>query len=388
MVKMMTYSEANSVLGSSLTPANRCLTKSVAIASGAAEDPLSSYASNRLVPASVVQPAQHDVAEQFFLDENNNRTKQLTITVTPITQEVTYRTIVVLNGEVVKEDPGSQVFPYRNWDYSTRVDPNNIIYFPSSHTTQIDKDTTTGIWTHHVTLNQKDTDGIQCTVNNTVDDQSQYQVDPITLTIKLKNEYEQFFIDQNGNYTTTLTVSVELDALEASYQTVIIENGVNVYKGARPDQGIVFPYNDYHRDEYKFIDPDGMYDNFNSSSQSCNPDYDQSTGIWTHYIKFTRKSTGIETYCSIYNYVRKPTGGDWEEINHIWVTFQRKYKITFREESQFGGDVISEDYYSSGETPIPPTAPQHAGYTHTGWTPTIVPVSSNATYYATYQSVS
>lgn len=55
MQKMMTYGEANEVLESSLTPSNRCLTKSVAIANNAKEDPLSSYSSNRLVPASAVE---------------------------------------------------------------------------------------------------------------------------------------------------------------------------------------------------------------------------------------------------------------------------------------------------------------------------------------------
>lgn len=55
MQKMMTYGEANQILESSLTPSNRCLTKSVAIANNAKEDPLSSYSSNRLVPASAVE---------------------------------------------------------------------------------------------------------------------------------------------------------------------------------------------------------------------------------------------------------------------------------------------------------------------------------------------
>ena len=56
MLKMMTYSEANSILGSSLTPTNRCLTKSVAISAGAAETPLADFTSNRLVPATKVEP--------------------------------------------------------------------------------------------------------------------------------------------------------------------------------------------------------------------------------------------------------------------------------------------------------------------------------------------
>lgn len=70
MLKMMTYGEANQVLGSSLTPTNRCLTKSVAIEAGAAEDPLASFTSNRLVPASVVQPGQQDVIEPYFVLED------------------------------------------------------------------------------------------------------------------------------------------------------------------------------------------------------------------------------------------------------------------------------------------------------------------------------
>ena len=57
MQKMMTYSEANSVLGSSLTPANRCLSKAVAIANDADPDLLANFDNARLVPASVVELA-------------------------------------------------------------------------------------------------------------------------------------------------------------------------------------------------------------------------------------------------------------------------------------------------------------------------------------------
>lgn len=55
MEKMMTYSEANEVLGVSLSPSSRCLSKAVAIDNGANPDPLANFANARLVPASVVE---------------------------------------------------------------------------------------------------------------------------------------------------------------------------------------------------------------------------------------------------------------------------------------------------------------------------------------------
>lgn len=55
MERMMTYSEANEVLGVSLSPSSRCLSKAVAIDNGANPDPLANFANSRLVPASVVE---------------------------------------------------------------------------------------------------------------------------------------------------------------------------------------------------------------------------------------------------------------------------------------------------------------------------------------------
>lgn len=76
MQKMMTYSEANSVLESSLTPANRCLSKAVAIANDADEDLLADFANARLVPASVVEPGVHWIdehtIEHYFVDDSGN----------------------------------------------------------------------------------------------------------------------------------------------------------------------------------------------------------------------------------------------------------------------------------------------------------------------------
>ena len=55
MERMMTYSEANSVLEVSLSPSNRCLSKAVAIDNGANPDPLANFDNARLVPASIVE---------------------------------------------------------------------------------------------------------------------------------------------------------------------------------------------------------------------------------------------------------------------------------------------------------------------------------------------
>ena len=77
MQKMMTYSEANEVLGVSLSPTNRCLSKAVAIANDADADLLADFADARLVPANVVEPGTHWIDEHtidhYFVDENGDR---------------------------------------------------------------------------------------------------------------------------------------------------------------------------------------------------------------------------------------------------------------------------------------------------------------------------
>jgi len=54
MKKMMTYTEANQVLGTSLSPNNYCICKQTAIENGADTTPLTTFEYNRLVPASAV----------------------------------------------------------------------------------------------------------------------------------------------------------------------------------------------------------------------------------------------------------------------------------------------------------------------------------------------
>ena len=79
MLKMMTYSEANAVLGSSLSPNNYCICKSTAISNGADSSPLSSFASNRLVPASAVRLPGATTYTIRFLDWDNTVLKTETV---------------------------------------------------------------------------------------------------------------------------------------------------------------------------------------------------------------------------------------------------------------------------------------------------------------------
>lgn len=104
MQKMMTYSEANSVLGSSLTPANRCLSKAVAIANDANPDLLANFDNARLVPASVIEQNTHwideHVIEHYFVDENgNNIGTSLNITVPKSAAYYIVRTKALLDGQ-------------------------------------------------------------------------------------------------------------------------------------------------------------------------------------------------------------------------------------------------------------------------------------------------
>ena len=60
MERMMTYGGSEGAneklqIDPPLTPANRCLSKAVAIDNGANPDPLANFANSRLVPASLVE---------------------------------------------------------------------------------------------------------------------------------------------------------------------------------------------------------------------------------------------------------------------------------------------------------------------------------------------
>lgn len=72
MVRMMTYKEANQILGCALSPNYRCICKKTAIANRAQENPLAPFTQNRLVPVKTAGMA-HGVAKKHhvvILDEN------------------------------------------------------------------------------------------------------------------------------------------------------------------------------------------------------------------------------------------------------------------------------------------------------------------------------
>lgn len=74
-MRMMTYKEANQILGSSLSPNNRCICKSTAINNYAEPSPLSPYASNRLVPVSKVSLIKYTIT--YIVDGNTYATYQV-----------------------------------------------------------------------------------------------------------------------------------------------------------------------------------------------------------------------------------------------------------------------------------------------------------------------
>ena len=112
MQKMMTYSEANSVLEVSLSPNNRCLSKAVAIANDANPDLLASFANNRLVPASVVEKAAHAEVLHFFCDENgNNLGTNYTVNVPEGQGAFVVYTRILVNGQT----PSTSWFNLVSW---------------------------------------------------------------------------------------------------------------------------------------------------------------------------------------------------------------------------------------------------------------------------------
>lgn len=110
MAKMMTYGEANNVLGSSLSPSNRCLSKSVAVNAGAATDPLAGYSNNRLVPASSITPAHVPTIEHYFVLSDGTYSTNPTIYVGMNDMSATWQTVLIVDGEVyiTDEDMTSQ----------------------------------------------------------------------------------------------------------------------------------------------------------------------------------------------------------------------------------------------------------------------------------------
>lgn len=111
MQKMMTYSEANSVLESSLSPTNRCLSKAVAIANDANPDLLANFENNRLVSASLIEKTTHwldeHIVEHYFVDENGNKIgdgKSLSITLPQHGEVLVVRTKALLDGQPFPDD--------------------------------------------------------------------------------------------------------------------------------------------------------------------------------------------------------------------------------------------------------------------------------------------
>lgn len=77
MVRMMSYKEANRILGSTLTPSNRCIAKHTALENHAQRAPLEAFAYNRLVP--VKSGNKEWVIKQYHIiyqDENGNQLKE------------------------------------------------------------------------------------------------------------------------------------------------------------------------------------------------------------------------------------------------------------------------------------------------------------------------
>lgn len=110
MAKMMTYGEANSVLESSLSPSNRCLSKAVAVNAGAATDPLAGYSNNRLVPASSITPAHVPTIEHYFVSSDGTYSTNPTIYVGMNDMSATWQTVLIIDGEIyiTDEDMSSQ----------------------------------------------------------------------------------------------------------------------------------------------------------------------------------------------------------------------------------------------------------------------------------------
>lgn len=329
MLKMMTYGEANQVLGSSLTPTNRCLTKSVAIEAGAAEDPLASFTSNRLVPASVVQPGHHVVIENYFVLEDGTYSTNPTVNIGLNDTHAIFRSILFVDGEIYKttEDmtsPDSKAFASKYEFISSGCDVggNTIVPMiqPSSDTYDT-YDPDTGIFEHKIKLQRIGAEGAQgtvaCSVSKTgltnvtwMDDMHTIYITLVRTAAPPPTTYNIRFLDYDGTILKTQTVE----------------------EGNTPTAP-----NDPTRTDY----------NFTGWSPTISP------------------ATQDQDYTATYT--------------------QKPYRVTFRDDSQFGGSIITDHYYNAQENPVIPDAPQHTGYTHTGWTPQVEPVSSSVTYYATYQ---
>ena len=71
MLRMMSYKEANQILGSSLTPNHRCIAKRTALENDAQAEPLAPFEYNRLVPVTAVKK-KTVTFHIVLLDEDGN----------------------------------------------------------------------------------------------------------------------------------------------------------------------------------------------------------------------------------------------------------------------------------------------------------------------------
>jgi hypothetical protein len=72
--------------------------------------------------------------------------------------------------------------------------------------------------------------------------------------------------------------------------------------------------------------------------------------------------------------------GTWNQNRVYRINLVEGARIIWKD---YDGSTIRTDYVREGQTPTPPTVIRN-GYTHTGWTPQIVPVVGDATYTAQY----
>ena len=419
MVKMMTYSEANQVLGSSLTPNNKCLCKSIAIASGADESLLTSYNSNRLVPASAVQPAQHDVVEQFFVDDNGNLVKELTKIVSIIATEAIYKTVVTVNGEIYKpEQIEFAKFPYNDYykDTDKWTDPDEMYSWGQSSPLEAEYDSETGIFTHTVKFREQSIgDHIECSTKNVVRYPEGGLWEDLDISITFRRD-------------TDPSPLVNPNTINVLYSDVA-KHTVNVLMSSRwdisPKQGVFTML-----ESSDFREADDSYYQYGEGSFTIQATSENNTGqdrTDTYSIVDRDENTVILTFTQtkdsfLYYTIRfldddgtvlstqsveegtmptapsDPTKEDYnfsgwsptvavatQNQDYTATYTQKPYQVLFRDDSQFGGTLLSEHYYNEGETPVAPEVPEHEGYTHDGWIPAVVNVSANATYYATYQ---
>lgn len=338
MARMMVYSEANSVLETSLSPLARCLTKKVAIDNHAAPASLSAYVDSRLVPASMVALIQYSVT---FKDWDNTILKS---------GYVNYG-----HQAVPPADPYREGYSFSGWD------PSNLT--PSADT----------VYKAQYTELQPDP---QTTYQITFVDYDDATLETKTVQRGVIPQYTGATLYREG-FTFDRWDPVPYRADKDQTYKAVYEHDVDPNL---PGQYTVNWYYDY---QYPATDSRNFYksDVYNSGDIIQDPGSPQRNPIKGPGYRFVDWYGGTVIGHAVTSNMN--VFGEWRQADLYSVTFY----VRLPGEQQW--DILQgKDDYEYGDPLTAPTPQEISGYTFSGWgTQVPATVTSDMKFYGHYEPV-